>query len=121
MKRRLTTWFDVFLTVYQKHHITPYIHVFVCHVPELLHEYGSICQFTQQGLEKFNDVTTKSYFRSTNHRKGSALMQIMHKQNRLETLEGEHTLSQMLKSQGMTCSVCTNRGHSSRTCKANEL
>ena len=30
--------------------------------------HGSILLFTQQGMEKYNDVMTKDYFRSTCHR-----------------------------------------------------
>ncbi len=40
----------------------------------------------QQGLEKYNDITTKMYFRSTNHIGDHAFEQIMQKQNRLEYL-----------------------------------
>ena len=40
--------------------------------------------FTQQGLEKCNDVTTKQYQHSTNHHGLSALKQILEKRNQIE-------------------------------------
>ena len=45
---------------------------------------GSILPFTQQGLEKYNDVVIKTLFRSTNHQGNQALLQILEKQNRHE-------------------------------------
>ena len=43
--------------------------------------------FTQQGLEKLNDKTTKDFFRSTNQQGLDALKQIMMKRNQIEHLE----------------------------------
>jgi hypothetical protein len=42
--------------VYQTKNITPYIHAFAFHVPEFIDRYGNICRFSQQGLEKLNDI-----------------------------------------------------------------
>ena len=41
--------------------------------------HGSLLAFTQQGLEKYNDITTKYYFRSTHHKGEQALRQLMEK------------------------------------------
>ena len=49
--------------------------------------HGSILQFTQQSIEKYNDVMTRDYFRSTSHHKESSLVQILWKQNRMEYLK----------------------------------
>ena len=38
------------------------------HVAEFMRLHGGILQFSQQGLEKYNDVMTKQYFRGTNHK-----------------------------------------------------
>lgn len=114
-RAKVTEWFQMFLKVYQKRHVTPYIHVLVAHVPDLLARFGSIGRFTQQGLEKLNDVTTKTYFRSTNHKKVVALAQIMHKQNRMDYFMQSSALQ--LKSKRVSCSVCKERGHTKRTCK----
>ena len=57
---RVKTWLSVFLSVYQTKHITPYIHIFVNHVPEFLNLCGSLSPFSQQGLEKLNDNITEN-------------------------------------------------------------
>ena len=55
------TWIRSFLTIYQTIDVTPYMHAFAMHVAEFLRLYGNIVMFTQQGLEKLNDITTKQY------------------------------------------------------------
>jgi len=45
----------------------------------MLNYHGSIAAFTQQGVEKLNDIITADYFKSTNHR--DSLKQIMLKLN----------------------------------------
>ena len=72
-------WVKDFLDVYHCNKVTPYMHAMMYHVQEFMELYGSILPFTQQGLEKYNDVMTKQYFRSTNHRGTEALKQIMEK------------------------------------------
>lgn len=47
---------------------------------------STIHKFTQQGLEKLNDLTTQHYLRSTNHHNVDAFKQVMEKWNRLEQL-----------------------------------
>ena len=61
-------WVCVFTSVYTTLDVTPYIHALAMHVPEFIRNYGNISMFTQQGLEKLNDLTTKHFLRSTNHR-----------------------------------------------------
>ena len=108
------TWCQAFIECYHITNVTPYIHAMMNHVPEFLWLHGSILPFTQQGLEKYNDITTKMYFRSTNHKGTDALQQIMEKQNRLEYLQncGISTI----KCFNVTCSVCHEEGHNARTC-----
>ena len=36
----------------------PYMHAFAMHVCQVLDLYGNITMFTQQGLEKLNDIAT---------------------------------------------------------------
>ena len=60
------------------------LHSLVYHVPEFIKAHGNISKFTQQGLEKLNDL---HFWRSTNHRDEQALKQVMEKRNRLEELE----------------------------------
>ena len=98
---------DSILTIYQTTDVTLYMHVFTMHVAEFLRLYGNIVMFTQQGLEKLNDITTKQYQRGTNHRtKEEPLRQIMEKRNRLEALED---LGYQRKKQFQKCSVWQGR------------
>ena len=53
-------WVRDFLTVYQTKNVTPYVHSFANHAPEFIKQYGNIAKFTQEGLEKLNDITTNT-------------------------------------------------------------
>ena len=57
------------------------------HVSQFMTLSGAILPFTQQGLEKYNDLVTKDYFRSSSHRVQECWTQILQKQNRIEDLE----------------------------------
>ena len=83
---RSRKWLKCYTATYPSTNVTPYMHVLVNHVPELLLKFGSISEFTQQGLEKLNDITTKMYFRSTNHHRQDALLQLLRKRSRNEML-----------------------------------
>ena len=65
----------------------PYMHCTMNRVSEFLKTHGSILQFTQQGIEKYNDILTKDFFRSSSHHQESSLLQILQKQNRIEYLQ----------------------------------
>ena len=56
-------WVEHFCAMYQKKPVTPYIHALHSHVGQFLRQHGGIHAFTQQGLEKYNDLLTKTYFR----------------------------------------------------------
>ena len=77
VEEKVILFLDNFLTLYHTKHITPYMHAFRWHVPEFIALYGAIAQFTQQGLEKMNDRTTKYFFRSTNQRGVEFLEQVI--------------------------------------------
>ena len=79
------------------------------HVGEFIRIHGGILPFTQQGMEKVNDVFTKVYFRATNHKGETALRQVMEKQNRLEYLRD--LTAQPPKHHEVTCSTCGSKGH----------
>ena len=104
-------WVVKFTALYQTKDVTPYIHAFAMHVPEFLRMYGNISSYTQQGLEKLNDFTTKYYQRSSNHRTYESLQEILEKHNRLELLEdaGYKRTKKIQK-----CSVCKCVGHNKR-------
>ena len=76
---------------------------------------GCILAFTQQGLEKLNDVITKNFFRSSCHHE-EALKQLIDKQNRIEHLTDEG--SKRAKKFEVECSNCSKRGHNRLTCTA---
>jgi hypothetical protein len=85
VKRRSQEWLDLFLTIYNRTAVTPYIHAFVAHLHEFVYLYKDINAFNLQGLEKLNDLTTGQYFKGTN-RSDTALTQILKKRNRMEYL-----------------------------------
>ena len=113
LKREITIWTQDFLHIYQSSHITPYMHAFRCHVPDFLKLYGNIGNFNQQGLEKYNDIVSKDYFRSSNHRGVEALKQIMLKKNRIQHLEAKG--AERVKNSYL-CSNCKMQGHSIKKC-----
>ena len=106
-------WLQLYLTVYQSKHATPYMHALVAHLHEFLQIHGAIVPFTQQGLEKLNDVFTQQYFQSTNHREYDALKQLLLKQNRLEALTD---MGYERTKKVQTCSICKQPGHNKRKC-----
>lgn len=101
--------------MYHDKNVTPYIHAMANHVCEFLKLHGSLLPFTQQGLEKYNDVVTKHYFRSSNHKGVQAFIQIVQKQNCLEYLHDAGANKTKLFS--MSCSNCKESGHTKRTCR----
>lgn len=105
-----------FVLLYPAKHVTPYMHCMMQHVAEFMAVHGSIIPFTQQGLEKYNDLMTKDYFRSTSHRGEQCLVQILQKQNRIEHLESIG--AKRRKRHEITCSNCQQRGHNKWTCRA---
>ena len=108
------SWVTNFLKLYQTKDITPYIHAFSMNVPQFLRLYGNIVSFSQQGLEKLNDPTTKYFQSASNHREMESLKQILQKHNRLEALEdsGSQRTKKVQK-----CSICKPVGHNKRSCK----
>ena len=103
-----------FTTLYPSKHITPYMHCMMMHIDQFMTLHGAILPFTRQGLEKYNDVMTKDYFRSSSHRQEECLRQILQKQNRLEFLE--HSGAMRPKKHKVTCENCQLKGHNMITC-----
>lgn len=88
------------------------MHAFSMHVSEFLKLHGNISMFSQQGLEKLNDITTIHFQHASNHREQEALKQLLEKRNRLEDLE-EHQRTKHVQ----TCSFCKESGHNKRSCR----
>lgn len=103
-EERSREWVTKFTKVYLAKSVTPYIHAMFNHVGQFMRVHGSILPFTQQGLEKFNDVMTKHYFRSTSHQNEKALVQLMQKHNRLEFLTDKNV--KLKKHHDIVCSNC---------------
>ena len=113
IKAGLVSWLDEFLALFQSKDVTPYIHAFVNHVPEFLQLHGGLNVFNQQGLEKFNDVSTKMFFKGTNMRGIEALRQSMLKRHRIHVLETEgHVRERRI----IKCRNCQGSGHTVLTC-----
>ena len=86
---------------YYKKDVTPYMHIMVYHVPEMISHYGKIKKFSGQGMkyykrkqfhvfiddvtgvEKNNDAAKKNYFSSNKH---DAPGEILKTEARLEAL-----------------------------------
>ena len=110
-ERRTRQWGENFVAVYRRKYVTPYIHALMNHVGEFMKMHGSIIPFTQQGLEKKNNVLIKSHFWSSSHQGEAALWQILEKQNRIEHLESIGMKE--VKVFDIHCSNCNNKGHKS--------
>ena len=53
--------------------VTPYIHAFCCHVPQMLVNpvlRGSLHAFTMQSLEKMNNLHGQTFCQATDHKNG---------------------------------------------------
>lgn len=105
-------WGRDFLCVYQSKEVTPYVHPLRNHVGQFMQIHGIILPFTQQGLEKLNDVT-KNFFRLSCHR-DEALKQLIEKQNWIEHLNDAG--KKRAKLFEVECSNCSKHGHNRLTC-----
>ena len=106
-------WVTSFTDIYLAKDVTPYMHALAMHIGEFIHLHGSVVKFTQQGLEKLNDVTTKQFQRATNHQESQSLRQVLEKRLRIETLEDS---GYQRTKRVQTCSKCKQAGHNKRSC-----
>ena len=117
---RIKQWIKDFNRLSLTSDVTPYMHAFSQHISEFLELYQNVPYFNQQGLEKFNDTSSKDYFRSTSYRNIEALRQMMLKKQRVQLLEamGCQCIKRKYK-----CRNCLNMGHSIKKCtsKCNKL
>ena len=110
----IKAWVKLFLSIYQRKDVTPYIHAFMMHVPEFITLHGNLVSFSQQGLEKLNDFSTKQFQLASSHRNIESLQQMLEKHNCIENLEdnGHQRIKQV-----QTCSKCKKTGHNKQSCK----
>lgn len=65
------TFLKMFTALYHASMVTPYMHIMVHHVPDLIRRHGELCKFNQQAVEKENHRVTSTFFTCTNFRSGS--------------------------------------------------
>jgi hypothetical protein len=83
LKVRTSGWLNIFTRVFIQKKVTPYMHAFAHHLHQFVALYPNLNDYNQEGHEKFNDIETTFYFKSTN-KKETTLDQIIEKFNRLE-------------------------------------
>ena len=110
---KIKSWFQQFLSLYQAKDVTPYMHALYHHIPEYLKLYINVAHFNQQGMEKYSNIPSKDYFRSSNHRGIAALEQLFMKKQRVQFLEAAGC-ERVKKSN--KCSNCQDHGHTIKTC-----
>ncbi len=66
------SWINLFLSLngkregYERHRVTPYMHIMVAHCPIFLKQHKSVKTFSGQGVEKNNDVARSVVLRKSN-------------------------------------------------------
>ena len=75
---------------YQPKNVTPYLHVLVYHVPYFVGRYGSLLQFSGQGVEKTNDIVKQIH--QTKSSKIDATKEALICRKRLEIGYNERTV-----------------------------
>jgi len=86
IKQRLQKWTDIFSKSgsFNSEKLTPYLHIFCHHLPELIKLHKNINLFTCQGLEKKNELTKFVFHNKTNKKKHQYLDQILKLITRIE-------------------------------------
>ena len=84
LKLRLNKWLSFWFKASDKEKLTPYLHIFIHHVPEFIRVFKNINIFSTQGLEKLNDEIKCNYIRQTNKLRETFVQQLLEKCNRIE-------------------------------------
>ena len=84
LKLRLQKWLSFWLKASDKEKLTPYLHIFIHHVPEFIRVFRNLNVFSTQGLEKLNDEIKCNYIRQTNKLRETFVQQLLEKSNRIE-------------------------------------
>ena len=82
IKIKCTELLDSFLSIYLKEKVTPYLHVTCHHLHECHKKYGNMSYWSNEGLEKLNDLSTHDFFSLTN-KKENFIKQMLEKDVRL--------------------------------------
>lgn len=85
-------WANLFLSLGSQRRgystLTPYMHVFVFHIPWFIKTYGSLSNFSGKGVEKVNDKIKSIHQKKTN--KIDAAVDALKVRKRIETLQDEN-------------------------------
>ena len=94
---KLKNWLKYFIKINDGQKITPYLHIFVFHIPEFISVYKHLNLFSCQALEKLNSVTKTHYFRQTNrkNKNNAFLVQLLEKANRMEFFHLKGTVNEI--------------------------
>ena len=84
-KQQSIIWCERFRSLFGADAVTIYIHVLGNHAFEFHQKYDNLGLYSLQGNEKFNDVTTRDFFMSTNKRNFN--IQLLQKRIRLRLLD----------------------------------
>jgi len=90
IREQISNFFVNFKKIYLKKYMTPYFHVLTNHVEEMLENTQNLNLFSQQGLEKLNNFTTKEFFLSTNKKKtknSDFVIQILFRRMRIDNFK----------------------------------
>lgn len=109
ISEKITEFTNLYVATFQAKTVTPYVHIMRYHIIEMVKIHGNISNFTQHGLEKLNDVLTKSYFRGSNMRRKESLLQMMFRQYQIQMF----TLSAFMRPSAKIhhCSLCRSTSH----------
>jgi len=86
IKMETTEWIKLYIELYDQSAVTPYMHIYQCHLSDIVKNYGDVNDYNLQGFEKQNDQLTKDYFGATNKLKQEFLLQMIQKRNRIEII-----------------------------------
>lgn len=91
IKGRTKYFGDLYLSVYGANEMTPYLHILISHIHEIIHtvQQNKIAfnDFSMEGLEQMNNAYTTYYIRSNNKKNSQEpIKQILQKRNRIEIL-----------------------------------
>jgi len=84
LKNKLKYWGKQFVKCTDGEKLTPYLHIFIFHVPEFISVYKNLNLYSMQALEKLNWITKSNYFRHTNRKPSVFINQLLLKANRTE-------------------------------------
>ena len=88
------------------------MHAWYNHVPQFMVLFGNVNNFNQQGMEKYNDVASNDYFRSSNHKRG-AFEQMLLKKCQMQHFEAIGCVRPVRE---YRCENCRGLQHSIKTC-----